>query len=113
MRTVPDILRAVREGNPIALEALRQAGRDIGEVLTACISFINPEVVVIGGSVAEAGEHLLAGVREVVYARSEPLATQNLVIAQSRAGDAAGVAGAAHLAIQHALSPEGLERFVR
>jgi predicted NBD/HSP70 family sugar kinase len=113
IRTVPDILRAVREGNPIALEALRQAGRDIGEVLTACISFINPEVVVIGGSVAEAGEHLLAGVREVVYARSEPLATQNLVIAQSRAGDAAGVAGAAHLAIQHALSPEGLERFVR
>ncbi|BDZ46170.1 ROK family transcriptional regulator [Naasia aerilata] len=111
--SIPDVLHAVRESNPIALRTLRQAGRDIGEVLTACISFINPEVIVIGGSMAEAGDHLLAGVREVVYARSEPLATQNLVIAQSRAGSAAGVAGAAQLAIQHALSPEGLERIIR
>ena len=87
---------------------MRQAGRDIGEVLTACVSLINPSVIAIGGSMARAGEHLIAGVREVVYTRSMPLATEHLVIVQSAAAENAAVLGAAMLAIHHALSPEGI-----
>jgi hypothetical protein len=58
---------------------------------------------------AQAGEHLLAGVREVVYGRSMPLATRNLRIEQSRAGAEGGVIGASILAIEHVLSPERRE----
>ena len=47
----------------------------VGLVLTACVSLVNPSVIGIGGSMARAGEHLIAGVREVVYTRSMPLAT--------------------------------------
>lgn len=102
------VLDLVRQGNTAAIQAVRQAGRDIGEVLTSCISFINPSVIVIGGSMAQAGEHLLAGVREVVYTRSTPLATEHLSIVQSKAGANAAVIGAGTLSIQHALSPEGI-----
>jgi len=109
VRTSKEVLELVKQGNTEAIQAVRQAGRDIGEVLTACISLINPAVVVIGGSVAQAGEHLLAGVREVVYTRSTPLATQNLSIVQSRAGENAAIIGAATLSIQHVLSPEGID----
>jgi predicted NBD/HSP70 family sugar kinase len=105
----PGVLDLVRQGDTEAIQAIRQAGRDLGEVLTACISFINPAVVVIGGSMAQAGEHLLAGVREVVYSRSAPLATQNLQIVPSRAGAEAAVVGAAALAMQRVLSPGGIE----
>ena len=49
-------------------------------MLATCVNMLNPSVIVIGGRLAEAGEHLLAGVREVVYHRSPPLATQHLRI---------------------------------
>lgn len=60
---------------------------------------------VIGGSIARAGEHLLAGVREVVYRRSIPLATQLLTIVPPQAGETAGVLGAAIMVAQHVLAP--------
>ncbi len=92
-----------------AIQAVRQAGRDLGEVLAMLVNLVNPSVVVIGGPLAEAGEHLLAGIREVVYQRSLPLATEQLQLVSSVAGERAGILGAAALAIGHALSPEVIE----
>ena len=61
---------------------------------------------------ARVGEHLIAGVREVVYTRSIPLATEQLLIVPSSAAGHAGVLGAGMLAIEHALSPATLSAFV-
>ena len=104
-----EVVELVRAGNVDAVQAVRQAGRDLGEVLTACVNMVNPSVIAIGGSMAQAGEHLLAGVREVVYQRSMPLATEHLSIVPSRAGDRAGLMGASMLAIHHALSPAAID----
>ncbi|PXY27729.1 ROK family transcriptional regulator [Prauserella muralis] len=104
-----DVVALARNGSVDALRALRQAGRDIGEVLAAAVSLFNPSVIVVGGALSQAGEHLIAGVREVVYRRSLPLATEELRIVQSRAGDQAGVLGAAAMVIDHALSPQELD----
>jgi glucokinase len=107
-----DVVDLVKHGNIDAIQAVRQAGRDIGEVLTACVSLMNPSVIAIGGSMARVGEHLIAGVREVVYTRSTPLATEHLSIVQSSAAENAGVRGASMLAIEHALSPAALHMLV-
>ena len=101
-----DVVELVRAGNVTAAAAVRQAGRDVGEVLRTCVSLINPSIISIGGSVSAAGEHLLAGVREIVYAQSMPLATEHLQIVQTRAGADAGLIGAAMLAIHHAVGPQ-------
>jgi predicted NBD/HSP70 family sugar kinase len=100
-----DVVALARGGNIEALQLLRQAGRDIGEVLAAAVSLFNPSVIVIGGSLSQAGEHLIAGVREIVYRRSLPLATQDLRIVQSSTGDRAGIIGAAVMVVDHALAP--------
>lgn len=110
--TSQDVVELVRGGNQKAIQAVRQAGRDLGEILNAAISLINPSVIVVGGAMAQAGEHLIAGVREVVYARSMPLATQHLQITQSSVGANAAVLGASILAIHHVLSPESVEAMV-
>lgn len=107
--TVAELVALVKSGDTSAIQAVRQAGRDIGEVLTVCVSIINPSVITIGGALAQAGEHIIAGVREVVYSRSTPFAAEHLSIVQSRAGEMAGVAGASIMAIERALSPEGIE----
>ncbi len=104
-----DVVAATKAGELAAIQAVRQAGRDIGEVLTTCVSVLNPSVIAIGGSLALAGEHLLAGVREVVYSRSMPLATEHLTISQSRAGLDAGIIGASVMAIDYALSVESID----
>ncbi|WP_445258104.1 hypothetical protein [Nocardioides aurantiacus] len=48
------------------------------------------------GALGLVGEHLVAGVRQRVYARSLPLATRNLQIRSGRLGAEAGVRGLAH-----------------
>ncbi|MEU9886271.1 ROK family protein [Sphaerisporangium sp. NPDC051011] len=107
-----DVVRLVRGGNLLALQLIRQSGRDVGDVLAALVNFFNPAAIVLGGDLAEAGEHVLAGVREVVYSRSLPLATQHLTISISDLGDRAGVLGAALMVIDHVLAPAAVDRTV-
>jgi glucokinase len=104
-----DVLRLVGQGNLQAIQVLRQAGRDVGDVLATVVNLLNPSVIVIGGSLGQAGEHLMAGVREVVYRRSLPLATAHLRIALSMAGDRAAILGASQMVTQHVLSPAAVE----
>lgn len=102
--TIVDILELVEAGNMVAASELRQAGRMIGDTLASCVSLLNPSVIVLGGVLSRAGDHLLAGVRERVYTRSLPLATGDLQILTSGTGRDAAVAGAAVMVTQHVLS---------
>ena len=104
-RSSSDVVELARTGDARTTEAIRQAGRDLGEVLATAVNILNPSVIVIGGSIARAGEHLVAGVREVVYGQSTPLSTRHLTITESRAGETGGVIGAATMLIQHLLDP--------
>ncbi|MFD2028272.1 ROK family protein [Promicromonospora aerolata] len=107
-----EIVDLVRSGDVAAGQAVRQAGRDIGSVLAASVSLLNPARIVVGGILAGAGEHLLAGIREVVYQRSLPLATQHLRITPSEAGPQAGVVGAATLVIEQYLAPSSVDALI-
>jgi len=107
-----DVVSLVRGGDLLASHAVRQAGRDIGSVLAACVSLLNPSMIVVGGVIADAGEHLIAGIREIVYQRSLPLATQHLRIVTSQARGQAGVLGASAMAIDHVLSPAAIDALI-
>jgi predicted NBD/HSP70 family sugar kinase len=107
-----DVVRHVRDGRPEAMQLVRQAGRELGEVLAASVNFFNPGVIVIGGDIAHADEHLLAGVREVVYQRAVPLGTRSLRIVRSALDDRAGVIGAAVMVIEHVLAPDVVDRML-
>ena len=111
--TSTDVVELAAKGNVQAIHALRQAGRDLGEVLAICVNLLNPSVIVVGGSLARAGDQLLAGVREAVYRRSLPLATSRLRIEQSKAPADAAILGASRMVIDHVLSPEAVETAIR
>ena len=108
-RTSRDVVDRVLAGQLEAVRLVRQAGHAIGGVLAACVNMLNPAVIVIGGDVAQAGEPLLAGIREVVYRRSLPLATGRLRIAGSELGDEAGITGAAVMALETILAPAAID----
>ncbi|TFH56230.1 ROK family protein [Glutamicibacter arilaitensis] len=105
-----DVVALVNSGNIQAIHAVRQAGRDLGEVLAASVSLLNPSLIVVGGRISAAGEHLLAGIREVVYQRGAPLSTQHLQIRTSLSWEVGALRGASMIAINQALSPAAIER---
>ena len=104
-----DVVEQVLGGQQEAVRLIRQAGHAIGDVLATCVNMLNPAVIVIGGDVARAGEPLLAGIREVVYRRSLPLATARLRIAPSELGDEAGITGAAVMVLETILTPAAID----
>jgi predicted NBD/HSP70 family sugar kinase len=103
------VVELARAGEAAAVQLVRDSGRQIGEVLAASVNFFNPSVIVVGGDLAQAQEQLLAGIREVVYQRSLPLATRHLRIVRSQLADRAGVIGAAVMVIERVLSPAAID----
>ncbi|WP_434056436.1 ROK family protein [Georgenia sunbinii] len=106
------IVDFVRAGDTTAMQTVRQSGRDIGDVVAGCVNLLNPSVIVIGGIVSEVGEHLLAGIREVVYSRSLPLATQHLRIVASQTAGRAGILGASQMVSQQVLSAVAIDELL-
>ena len=90
------------------LRLVREAAELIGEVVATLVHFYNPARVTIGGSVAAASDDLLAGNPQRRLPAGPPLATRNLVLANSVLGEFAGVAGATVLGIERALSADGI-----
>jgi predicted NBD/HSP70 family sugar kinase len=108
-----DVVELVHTRVPEVIALVRQAGRDLGTVLAGLVNALNPSVIVLGGDLAVADEHLLAGVREIVYQRSTTLATRQLQIARSALDDRAAVIGAGVMAIEHVLDPAVVDRELR
>jgi predicted NBD/HSP70 family sugar kinase len=112
VRTVDDVITTIRSGDITAQRLVRRAGRILGHALADAVNLWNPRVIVVGGQLAHADEQLLAGIREVVYRRSLPLATRNLMIVQSQLDPRAGIVGLAWLLAEQIFSPAALGRLV-
>jgi glucokinase-like ROK family protein len=110
--TAADVTTAAERGDAAARALLARAGRLVGTTLATLVSFYNPALVVLGGGVVNAGDHVLAAIRESVYRRSLPLATRTLRIEPSSLGDAAGLAGAVHMVLDGLFDPSRLARWL-
>ena len=104
-----DVTALAVAGNTEAIAAVREAGRLLGVAVSSVVNILNPALIVIGGDIADAGQILLAGVREVVYQRSTALSTAELQIQGSKLGDRAGIIGAAALVLEHILHPDEVD----
>jgi glucokinase-like ROK family protein len=96
-----DVGEAVKEGDTLAIEIVRESGQLIGDVLAGLVNFYNPGMIVIGGGVSNLGNLLLSSIRQTVLNRSLPLATRDLHIVFSEIGPDAGVIGAINLAMDY------------
>jgi glucokinase-like ROK family protein len=75
---VSDVADAARRGDLEAQEILNRSGTFIGIAIAGLINLLNPNVVIIGGSVAEVGDILTAPIRKMVKERSLP-ASEHIV----------------------------------
>ncbi|MFF2652637.1 ROK family protein [Streptomyces sp. NPDC058045] len=96
---VDEAVRLIRSGDLTAVRLARRAARILGGALADAVNMLNPRVIVIGGQLAHTDEQLFAGIREVVYRRSLPLATRRLQIVRSALDPHAAVRGLSQLLV--------------
>ncbi|HET9180249.1 MAG TPA: ROK family protein [Terriglobia bacterium] len=87
-----------RRGNRKAKRVLERAGHDLGLGLANLVDVLNPEVIVIGGGVAAAGNLILDVARKTMKQWGQPLAVRQVRVVRSRLGARASLLGAARLA---------------
>lgn len=100
--TLEDVLTRSVEGDPGCRRALADAGRHIGASVADLCNLINPERIVVGGSMAVAGDVLLDPLREAVELRAIPSAAEDVQIVPGELGERAELLGAVALVLQKA-----------
>ena len=97
-----DVLARAVDGDPGCRRALADAGRHIGASVADLCNLINPERIVVGGSMAVAGDVLLDPLREAVGLRAIPSAAEDVQIVPGELGGRAELLGAVALVLHEA-----------
>ena len=94
------IAEAAQAGDKLAIEIFAETGRYIGIALTSIAHILNPQIAIIGGGIAEAGESLLfEPIRAELSKRAMDIPSQ-MKIVKAHLGNDAGIVGAAMLAFE-------------
>jgi len=104
--SVKGVLELVANGDRAALRAVADAGEAVGRVLSMLVNVLNPELVVVGGDLADAGSVLLDPIAAAIERHAVASAASSVQITAGSLGERAEVLGAAALIL--AQSPRAL-----
>ncbi len=93
--TLSDIISAIEEEDLLCIELLENIAGKLGKWLAGFINIFNPELVIIGGTLAETGDYLIRPIKQAVQKYTLRLVSQDSKIIVSKLGEKAGVLGAA------------------
>ncbi|MGW0364805.1 ROK family transcriptional regulator [Streptomyces sp. NPDC002990] len=97
--TMERVVELARAGDPGCRRVITDVGRHIGSGVASLCNLLNPSRVVLGGSLAEAGELVLAPIRESVGRYAIPSAARQLSVLTGSLGGRAEVLGALALVL--------------
>jgi predicted NBD/HSP70 family sugar kinase len=104
--SVPHLLELVAAGDRGARRAVADAGEAVGRVASMLVNVLNPELVVVGGDLAQAGDILLSPIADAIERHSVAPAAGAVRVTAGMLGPRAEVLGAAALIL--AKSPRAL-----
>lgn len=99
--TARQVFEGARTNDGVAISVVRDTAKYIGMAVANLVAIIDPEVVVLGGAIAEADDLLLEPTRAELSRRVSPAAAQQVSVVPAALGEASaaiGAARAAHLA---------------
>lgn len=113
MQRIRDLLVRAESGDASARRVIADAGRHIGIAAASLCNLLDPELLVVGGELAEAGETLLAPMRHAL-ARSALTGSNGVPeLVQGELGDRAEILGCLALAIENVRLEAELREFTR
>ena len=100
--TARDVYDTGVAGDPLALEVFERVGTYLGIAFANLVNVLNPEMIIIGGGVANGWGLFEKRMREEVSNRAFPVPAARVKIVAAECGDDAGLLGAAQLAFESA-----------
>jgi glucokinase len=97
LATCRTVFQAAREGDELAGSIVSRAIRRLGAAVAGLLHIFDPELVILGGPVADAGADLLQPLQEEVWNRSRGLLGREVPIVEQQVADKSGIVGAAGL----------------
>jgi glucokinase len=101
--TAKHVSRAAREYDEVALEVMHDAGRWLGIGLSNIVNLFDPQTIVLGGGVIQAGESFLGVARDTLAAMTAAQRRRPMRLDVSTLGSDGGIIGAAALALDEAM----------
>jgi len=86
-----------RKGNKKAISIWEDVSRKLAVALTGVVNLLNPDIIVIGGGVSNAGELIFGPLRRELKARAMRNQARHVKIIRAKLGDNAGIIGASLL----------------
>jgi glucokinase len=96
------VSRAAAAGDRVARDILARAGYWLGLGLSGWASTYTPDLVLLGGPVAQANDDWLSSAIVAMRETGAPLYVEHLAVERASLGNRAGMIGAALLALQEA-----------
>jgi predicted NBD/HSP70 family sugar kinase len=96
-----DIVRKALQRDSATLRVIDDAGLAVGRALGNVANLINPEVIVVGGPLADLGNLLLDPIRRGLVRHAVPVIGETTTLTMSSLGNRAEALGAAALVFQH------------
>ena len=91
------VAEAAKQGDKVAIKIFEKMGEYIGIGLASVVNLLNPEKIVIGGGVADAGNILFTPLINTLKKRAMPIQAQAVSVVPAQMGNTAGVIGASLL----------------
>ena len=91
------VAQAAIQGDAVSIQIFKQMGKIIGTGLASVVNLLNPEKIIIGGGVADAGDILLEPIRKTILDRAMPIQGSNVKVVPAQLANTAGVIGASLL----------------
>jgi len=98
-----DIFKAIKEEDILTIESVEKIGSNLGRGLAGLINVFNPQLVVIGGKMAMAGDYLLLPIRSAVKRHAQTIANQDTAIRFTKLRNEAAPIGDCMLSRSHLL----------
>ncbi len=95
---IKDIIDAALNDDTMAIELVEEVGRTLGKSIAGLINIFNPELVIIGGIMAQAGDYFFLPLQISIKKYSLNLVSSDSEIKLSKLKDKAGIIGACMLA---------------
>lgn len=94
---INDIIAAARNDDNLAIELIEEAGEKVGKAVAFLINTFNPETVIVGGNLAQAGEYLMLPLKSSTNKYSLNLVYKDTKFRVSKMADSANAWGVAML----------------
>jgi len=94
--TAKDVFEAAKNNDPLAKKIISEEAELLGRGIANIVSLVNPEIIVLGGSVGMNSAFLLPQIRSVAQRYAQPISGQSAEIVTSQLGADAGLFGAAY-----------------